>query len=165
MPKRRKNEYKERRASEFRDEYTRICETNRVRIIRIFGTGSSPGSRWSRYGQARRARFTTSDLFQSRSKDLERTEPPYLHTPPISMSCSPFPLRRRCSMQITIFPLLLVRRYENICRFSVKITFFSLLARASSSFRPLLDAPVQFAISRCYEKSQQRGSYDFIIAN
>lgn len=94
MPKRRKNEYKERRVSEFRDEYTRICETNRVRIIRIFGTGSSPGSRWSRYGQARRARFTTSDLFQSRSKDLERTEPPYLHTPPISMSCSPFPLRR-----------------------------------------------------------------------
>lgn len=111
MPKRTKNQYNERRTP----VSWRIDAHLGVRIIRIFGTGSSLALD-GRDTDKRGGPGSPLPTYSSRSKDLERTEPPYLHTPPISMPCSPLPppstapnpgvasFHRPCSMQITIFP-------------------------------------------------------------
>lgn len=129
MPKRRKNRYNEH---QFRDEYTRIrapglsvfSGLDHLLALAIRTSEESPVHHFR--------------LIPSRSKDLERTEPPYLHTPPISMSCSPLPPpsaplspSRSCFFPQTVFdanyniPVLLVRIWKIYIGSSIEVTFFS----------------------------------------
>lgn len=162
MPKRRKNRYNEH---QFRDEYTRI----RAPELSVFSGLDhllALAIRTSEGGPVHYFR-----LIPSRSKDLERTEPPYLHTPPISMSCSPlpppsaplspsrscfFPDRVRCKLQ---YSRATRSDMKNIYRFLDRSNL--LLPPSHVLLYPLLVAPVQFPISR---RGKKREKFTIIIA-